>query len=297
MAGNNTGGRNRAAAFLAMSVVAAVGATAMIYNVMQSLQHELDIAQQRAQTFKVVAAKTTLYPGDTVRAEDLEYVELEQEFVPDNTFDDIAKVVGRVPLERVLDHDLVRIERLADEDAGQGMPALIPPGMRAISLKITDASAVGGFLNPGNFVDVLVTIDSANKDKKAERMTRTVLNAVKLLAVNASMGGNEQADTRYKVPSVTLALTPKDAELAAHSLAQGRVTLTLRNDIDAEQPVLEATTLSKLIGTSSTELGAIEPTEQARRKGLQTILKVDAAPPAKTNAPPRYIRGTNVQGG
>ena len=174
MAGNNTGGRNRAAAFLAMSLVAAVGATAMIYNVMQSLQHELDIAQQRAERFKVVAAKTTLYPGDTVRAEDLEYVELEQEFVPDNTFDDIAKVVGRVPLERVLAHDLVRIERLADEDAGQGMPALIPPGMRAISLKITDASAVGGFLNPGNFVDVLVTIDSANKDKKTERMTRTV---------------------------------------------------------------------------------------------------------------------------
>jgi pilus assembly protein CpaB len=156
------------------------------------------------------------------------------------------QAVGRVPRERILSQEFIREERLADPEAGVGLNAIIPRGMRAISINISDGSAVSGFLNPGNYVDVLVTIEG---DDNREAETNTLLQAVTVLAVNNRLGNttSESSGDRSRA-SVTVAVTPDLAEKLTHAVAQGTVTMTLRNDIDVTHVETHGAFASSLLG-------------------------------------------------
>jgi pilus assembly protein CpaB len=178
-----------------------------------------------------------------------------------------------VPRERILALEFIREERLADPEAGIGLNAIIPRGMRALSINISDGSAVSGFLNPGNYVDVLVTIEG---DETREAETRTLLQAVTVLAVNSRLGNSAEALERAR-PSVTLAVTPDLAEKLAHAVAQGAVTLTLRNDIDVTHVETHGALVSNLLGGAGDEkrITVQEWTERTRASvdGTVTIIQ------------------------
>jgi pilus assembly protein CpaB len=251
MAQRPTGGRSRAAVFLLISAVAASLAVLVIYRLIASYQAELAEATKPPETVPVVIAKATLYQGQTLTENDLEIREVQPEFVPETVYRDKADVLGRVPLERIIQGEFVRVERLAEPTAGVGLNALIPQGHRALSINITDGSAVSGFLNPGNYVDVLVTVSADSPDKKGKKVKQTVtmLQARKVLAVDNRIGGDATAGEGGKVaPSVTLALTPEEAEKVTHANTEGKVTLTLRNDVDVTQVETNGARATKLVG-------------------------------------------------
>ncbi|MEO0606140.1 MAG: RcpC/CpaB family pilus assembly protein, partial [Myxococcota bacterium] len=80
-----------------------------------------------------------------------------------------------------------------------------------------------------------------------EATTRTMLQAVTVLAVNNRLGTSvEKLDGRYR-PSVTLAVTPENAQKLTHAVAQGEVTLTLRNDIDVTHVETHGARASKML--------------------------------------------------
>lgn len=246
MARRRTGGRTRAAVFLLLSLAAAVVFTFVVYSLIQRYQEQLDAAQQQAETRPVVQAAMDLHQGQTLTEEHLKTIEVPPNYVAESTFMYPEDVIGRVPRERILEGEFLREERLADPESGVGLNAIIPRGMRAISINITDGSAVSGFLNPGNYVDVLVTIEGTNGDEK----TVTLIQACYTLAVDDRMGGDygtrrNEGNVR---PSVTLAVTPEQAEKLAHAHIKGDVTLTLRNDIDVTQVETHGATASRLIG-------------------------------------------------
>jgi pilus assembly protein CpaB len=249
MASRNTGGRARAAVFLLISAVAAIVAVGVVYTMIQSYQKQLDIVSRPPETIEVVVAKVTLFQGQTLAETDVELKKVAPEYVPETVFHTIEEVVGRVPAERIIQGEYVRRERLADPEAGVGLNAIIPRGQRAVSINITNASAVSGFLNPGNYVDVLATVKTKGEGQK----TVTMLQAKRLLAVNNRLGGDGGeggvvgTDARVK-PSVTLALTPEEAELMVHAFEEGVVTLTLRNDIDVINVDTEGTRAANLLG-------------------------------------------------
>ena len=244
--GRNTGGRIRALIFLILSFGAALVAAFVIYVVIISYQRELVTASAPVELNQVMVAAKDMWQGKTIEETDLAMTELPPEYIPDEALKTPEQAVGRVPRERILAHEFIRNERLADPAAGLGLNAIIPRGMRAMSINITDGSAVSGFLNPGNYVDVLVTIEG-EENKPAE--TVTLLQAVTVLAVNNRLGDAQatvgEAAAR---PSVTLAVTPDLAEKLTHAIVQGSVTLTLRNDIDVTQVETHGALVSHLLG-------------------------------------------------
>lgn len=244
MARRNTGGRIRALLFLFISFGAAAVASVVIYLVIASYQAELTNLQVPTELVKVMVASHDIWQGKTIEAEDLVMVELPPSYVPDSVLRQIDQAVGRVPRERILAHEFIRDERLADPAAGVGLNAIIPRGMRAMSLDISDGSSVSGFLNPGNYVDVLVTIKG---DEEGEAETVTLLQAVTVLAVNNRLGDGTAGEGSKK-PSVTLAVTPDLAEKLTHAVAQGNVTLTLRNDIDVTHVETHGAIVQNLLG-------------------------------------------------
>jgi pilus assembly protein CpaB len=248
MAGRQTGGRVRAVLFLLVSFFAAGVAAAVIWSVIRDYQKELTSVTAVEETAQVVVASHDMAQGTTIEAEDLEDIELPLTYVPSAVLRDAAQAIGRVPRERILAREFIRQERLADPEAGVGLNAIIPRGMRAIAVNISGGGAVSGFLNPGNYVDVIVTVE---KDQQGEREaeTKTLLQAIPVLAVNARMGRGGSPDEESKVkPQVTLAVTPSQAELLTHAVAEGLVTLTLRNDIDVTNLDSHGTLASDLLG-------------------------------------------------
>jgi pilus assembly protein CpaB len=250
MARRNTGGRIRALVFLFISFGAAAVASVVIYFVISSYQRELVDATMPDETVQVMVAAQDIGPGKTIVPDDLAMTELPPEYVPDSVLRQPEQAVGRVPRERILKNEFIREERLADPEAGLGLNAIIPRGMRALSINISSGSAVSGFLNPGNYVDVLVTIEG---DDNREAETVTLLQAVTVLAVNNKLGANQEIDVTKAKPSVTLAVTPELAEKLTHAVAQGTVTLTLRNDIDVTHVETHGAFSDALLGGETNE--------------------------------------------
>ncbi len=119
---------------------------------------------------------------------------------------------------------------------------MIPPGMRAVAVRVNDVVSVAGFVQPGTRVDVLLT---GNVAGSGERQTTTVLENVAVIAVGKSLlerlGVGEQS-----APVITLLVSPDDAQRLALAGQEGRIQLALRNPLDTRKEAIAATRESLL---------------------------------------------------
>lgn len=129
---------------------------------------------------------------------------------------------------------------LVGESKGNFVAASLEPGQRAVAIEVSAASMVGGFIGPGDFVDVILTyqlslkVDKENPVAEAVAQenldkiaTETIVQNVKVLAVDQSATRPE--DDKIKVgKTITLALDVKQAEQIALAQEMGNLTLSLR---------------------------------------------------------------------
>ena len=118
--------------------------------------------------------------------------------------------------------------KLAAENAGAGLPSLIPPGMRAVSVRVNDVVSVAGFVTPGTRVDVLLTGTPTGGN---EPQTTTVLQNVAVLASGHTLERTATGEAQ-NVPVITLEVTPDDAQRLTLASSQGHIQLALRNPVD-----------------------------------------------------------------
>ena len=252
--------------FLAGTLVLAVGAG---YLVLQLVNHSQQLAAEAAkpkQTKAVVVALHDLYMGVPVTDQDVAVVQLDPVAVPEeNTFRSVDEVRGRTPRERILTNELIREERLARPDAGVGLNAIISPGKRAFTVATDTETAVAGLLQPGNYVDIIVTIRPEDPQATGGKwVSKTILQGIKVLAVGSALSpsGSAPVDPKDKnarpapqstmrniKPSITLELLPEEAEQLALAVSQGDIHVTLRTDTDFTQVDNQGVTVvSRIIG-------------------------------------------------
>ncbi len=215
------------------ALVSTVVAVATLDRLITDYESQLDRMSTEPDRVRVAVASKDLYQGVPIADDDLYTVEVEPRYLPEGSYMGAEYLVGRIPRERILADEVVRSARLADPDAGVGLNAIIPRGTRAISIEIKDGAALAGMLEPGSWVDVLVTVQGED-DPRPE--TRTLLQATYVLGVNRRLSGesrDEAADRRGSgKPAVTLLVSAADAEKVAHASEVGDVRLTLRNGGD-----------------------------------------------------------------
>ncbi len=288
-----TSGPIRALAFLAIAVIAGAASLVVLFQLITGYQARIDEAKRPEDTVMVIVAARDLYQGVTVTEEDLYAVEIPPRYLPEGVFLSPDHVVGRIPRERILANEFVRANRLADPESGVGLNAVIPRGMRAISVNIADGKALSGFLNPGNYVDVLVTIapESGNaKQKDVE--TKTLLQAVFVLGVNSRMGSESREEAKKRgaqQPSVTLLTTAEQAEELAFAENQGQLRLLLRNDLDVDQHELDSVDISDLrkkLEAKKVVRVRTTPSKKVEEKpgGILKIIRGSTATEVKTGA-------------
>jgi pilus assembly protein CpaB len=156
---------------------------------------------------------------------------------------------------------------------------LIPPGMRAVSVRVSDSNSVAGFVLPGTRVDVLMT---GNPTGSTEPQTITVLRNVTVLANGQKLDRTLVSGDSQNSPVITLAVSPDDAQKLALATSQGHILLALRNPLDTNQASLPAVNAHSLYEQSGTVAVL-----RAKPKAVHAAQK--PAPP--TDFPVEVIRG------
>ncbi|MEL6365388.1 MAG: Flp pilus assembly protein CpaB [Pseudomonadota bacterium] len=105
------------------------------------------------------------------------------------------------------------------------MSALLEPGQRAVSIRVTPESSAGGFILPGDRVDVVLTYEAETNSGSSVR-TSTIMSNVAVLAVDQQY--EEETETII-ADTITLAVSAQDAERLLRAKAIGDVSLSLRS--------------------------------------------------------------------
>jgi pilus assembly protein CpaB len=114
------------------------------------------------------------------------------------------------------------------------MSALLNPGMRAISTQISMQTAAGGFIQPGDRVDVVLTeqIRTGNQSNSAARRTSfvssTIFENVKVLAIGTNYNSNDEDGAFATATTAVLELSQADSEILIEAESKGELSLTLR---------------------------------------------------------------------
>jgi pilus assembly protein CpaB len=176
---------------------------------------------------RIVVAAQDIQIGTLLGEDNLTLADWPQSNVPKGAFDNIEAVAGRIAVTRLPAGGPLQAAELAEPGSGAGLVALIPPGRRAMSIKVDEVSGVAGFILPNTYVDVISVNNKANRET---REAKTILKKIKVLAI-AQETTTDKGKAKI-VKSVTLELLPKEAEtLALHSIL-GSIHLILRNPLE-----------------------------------------------------------------
>lgn len=161
-------------------------------------------------------------------------------------FTRIEDCANRALITPVAANEPILDSKLAPKEAGAGLSATIPQGMRGVSVAVNEVVGVAGFVTPGTIVDVLVTGKMGGAEQRggaAENITKTILENVRVLAAGQKVEQDREGKPQT-VPVVTLLVTPDEATKLTMASTQGKIQLALRNTIDSKKtdpaPVLQA---------------------------------------------------------
>ncbi len=282
-----------------MLVIAAValmlsgGVTYLAYRVLQSRLRPPE------ETVNVVVAAKPLPMGIRLTAEDLQLSKGPKSAPLQGSFSDPKAAIGRALLIPTQINEPILESKLASKEGGAGLMAVIPEGMRALTIQVNSIIGVSGFVVPGARVDMILTATppkDAKGAKNDEMGSKIVLENLEVLAA----GQNVQREVDGKpqsVQDVTLLLTPEQTERVALATGDGRIQLALRNPLDKEAiepPLIVRSTLyagpttaepnPKGTAEANTKDAKVKPKPQEQPRP-----QVSSAAIIKRPAPPRAL--------
>lgn len=222
------------------------GASAMVGVSQLTSQHE---DAPIVETEAVVIMSKNMPRGSVLSPEVVTVAQWPKGSAPQGALQTVEETDGRSVLVPLVAGEPVLQAKLASKDAGRGLAAMIPRGMRAFTINTSHVAAgVGGFILPGNHVDVLLTTTSSgSQDPTGGGATTTLLQNVQILAVAQRL---DAPDTNKMDPkdlkSITVLVTPDQAAKLDLGMNKGILHLSLRNPEDDREADTRPATMAQL---------------------------------------------------
>ena len=177
----------------------------------------------------VVVAATDIPLGAQITDQHIALIRYPKNLLPQGAMVKKEEVLGRVAYTDIASKTVVLNRQLAGLGAQPGLPGITTPGMRSVSVRVDEASSVAGFISPGAYVDVIAIMQPQLDG--AKQVSKVILQKVKVLA------GGQQMQTKTDgkpalVNTVTLEVTPPQAEKLKLAETEGRLQLSIRNATD-----------------------------------------------------------------
>jgi pilus assembly protein CpaB len=182
------------------------------------------------QLYAAIVAANDLQVGAKVTDRDIKIIKVSASDLPAGAPRKKADVLDHGVIIPITKGDFILPSKLAGDNAGSGLPSLIPPGMRAVAVRVNDVVSVAGFVTAGSRVDVLLT---GTPGANGEEQTTTVLQNVAVLAAGHTLERTATGEAQ-NTPVITLLVSPDDAQRLTLATTQGHIQLSLRNPLDTK---------------------------------------------------------------
>lgn len=184
----------------------------------------------------VIVAADDLQVGTKIDEHDIKIIKVPLSALPAGAPRRRSDVIGHGVIIPMTKGEFVLSTKLAGDNAGAGLPALITNGMRAVSVRVNEVIGVAGFVTPGTRVDVLLTGTPTGTN---ENETTTVLQNVLVLASGHTLERTSTGEAQ-NTAVITLLVTPDDAEKLTLASIEGKIQLALRNPLDTRDADVSA---------------------------------------------------------
>ena len=200
-------------------------------------------------TVDVLVAKSDIGLGEAVKAEDVQWQRWPAETASsgfmrrDTNADAMKDVIGAIARAPFIVGEPIRDQKLVKANGSGFMAAILPTGMRAISTEISPETGAGGFILPGDRVDVILSKREKNPDRPNPEMvvTEILLANVRVLAIDQAPKEKDGSNSLVG-KTVTLELKPEQAESLARARQSGTLSLALRSIVDNKDTSVEVST-------------------------------------------------------
>src|SRR5262252_11011866 len=224
----------------------------------------MEANKQQVATHTIVVAKEPLRFGTEVAPSMLQEVPWPSESLPTGAFSKINDMLSggrRVVLSAIEANEPVLALKITGPGQRATLSALVQPGKKAVTIRVNDVEGVGGFVLPGDHVDVLMT----RQPEKGSGNNDVVLQNVKVLAIDQL--ADDSADKPSVVKAVTVEVDTVSAQKLSLAASLGSLSLVLRKAGEAE---VEGTRR-----VTQNDLGTVEVRE--RPVGNASIVSVTRA--------------------
>jgi pilus assembly protein CpaB len=229
----------RGTIFIVASVVAGLVATFAIHRYV-SIKTTIPVAA----TQQVIVAAADISPGTSLSSQLVKKDSWPLKVVPPKSASSMGDIEGRVVMVPIPQGSAILFSMLAPEGTAAGLSGILPDGKRALTVKVDEVAGVGGFIHPGDHVDVLV--DLPIKDA-TEHFSKTILHDISVLTIGQIW--QQKGDNKpVVVNTVTLELTPHESEVLNLASNEGKIRLALRNRNNKTVAETEGVTTSFLLG-------------------------------------------------
>jgi pilus assembly protein CpaB len=247
------------------------------YNYVQ----KLPVKTVSMPTKPVVVAASDLDIGAEIQRDDIRVVDWPTAAMPANAISDPQEVIGRGIIMPMIQNEIFLPMKLSGKEAGGGLPPAIPPGLRAVSVKVNEVIGVAGYVLPGTRVDVVATVSPTQQP--ADMTSKVILTNVQVLAAGTKIERDTEKNKPIAVSVVTLLVDPSESEKLTLAANEGKIQLALRNPLDKATPVTKGVRPAVLLGA---------PSSTPRPVSATTVAKQTTPPPAPAADPTvEIIRG------
>ena len=254
--------------FIALIISILVGVFS-IWGFKTAFDHKVESMTQKGPEVGYVVASKELIAGTTISTDTVSQRSIPSDYQQSNGVlaTDFGSIDG-LPLKVDLKPgDIIMYSMI---DTKKDIAKLIPPGRRALTIPVDDESSISTMLKPGDLIDLMVTLQSAEKTA-----TVPLIQGVKILATGKQTDVNNEATDTTGYTNITLDVSAEDAKNITLAASLGRISAILRNPND--QVMSDTSSFMQLINTQK---------GQQTKNALPTVIPVvkpDLKPETKTN--------------
>lgn len=251
--------------FVAVAGIALAGASAYATREYLTPGAASAVSEARTELATVVVASADIPFGQPILPQALTTIAWPRAAMPPGAFGDTTVLVpasGKPPRRATHDiakGDFILASKISDFGDKVTIVQTLGPNLRAMAIKVEAETAVGGFVTPGDAVDIVLT-----QGRDADLSAVTILQNVRILGVDQD--ANVKRDQPEVVRTVTVEVTPEQGQVLALAQQAGTLRLSLRTLDDAQDADLQAVKLGDILRAPAPEAAPTEPVKVNRIK-------------------------------
>ena len=274
-----------------VSIAAAALAMALVRNMTAEERRQLARERQRLQAdyqtpIDVIVAAKDLPEGTVLDASHLKKAQVPEKFVQPYAVRSAGDVLHRVAVAPIAEGEQILSNKLRSAEAvpaSATLSGVMPKGKRAVTIAVDSVTGVGGFVRPGDTVDILWTTQVPGASKQGnELITLTLFQDVPVYAVGREVVGRGGGSKSQKSASeesaqytVTLAFSPQETSFLLFARDAGRIQLSLRPKADIGDQVVVTPANAATFNSVMESRLTLSPQKTARQVEVYKGLKRD----------------------